>query len=160
MQRDERFTGCLPLLAIGLGGVKYWARLGLTSMPGPGSMMHTPRGETRSEDVRSPSCCHRHDDVGPDGNRDNRDAGGELGRLCGRSVVGPYGQSLPAARCRATTVGMRFGPVVGPDRQHMPATRCRAATVGMRQRLVVGSGGQRMPSTSGTAARLGRDVSL
>ena len=41
--------------------------------------------------------------------------GGELGRLRGRRVVGPDGEGLPAARGRATTFGMRPGPVVGPD---------------------------------------------
>jgi hypothetical protein len=141
----------------GTNRARCWARssrTGLTSMAEPGSMMHTPRGEARSEDVRSPSCCRRNDGVGLDGSRDDRDAGGELGRLRGRRVVGPDGQGLPTARCRATTAGMRAGAVVGPDGQCMPAARCRAATAGMRQRLVVGSGRQRMSSASGAAGRL------
>jgi len=51
---------------------------------------HTTR-EARSEHIRSPSCCRCHDDVGLDGGRDDRDTGGELGRLRGRRVVGPDG---------------------------------------------------------------------
>src|SRR5271166_2631581 len=73
-------------------------------------------GEACNEDGRSSSGSHHHGGVGVDGRRDDRYAGSELGRMRGRRVVGPDGQSVPAAGRRATTLGMRAGPVVGPDR--------------------------------------------
>jgi hypothetical protein len=69
-----------------------------------------------NEDVRSSSGSHHHGGVGVDGRRDDRYAGSELGRMLEPRVVGLDGQSVPAAGRRATTLGMRAGPVVGPDR--------------------------------------------
>src|ERR1700737_4678407 len=112
-------------------------RSGVTEAPRLSASRSAPLlGSTRStaqlwrspnEEVCSPSGTGRGDGIDADGGRDDRDAGGELGAMRQRTVLGAVQQGLLAAGRRADTAELRSRAVVGPERERVPAAGRRAA---------------------------------